>query len=156
MRAHHIVLIALAAPILGVAVVLWFLLPGSVAGLTYSPSQFSQDATLRPTYWTGHDVTLRGYIQPMACLKKPCPDYVILGDKPRGQSLRAGTADPAQNVILLAQGESGLHSFLRRLVPMLVKSPIGSADSSSSVTVTGRLVAGYAAGRVPVIRPNPL
>lgn len=157
MRLHHTVLLALAAPIFAVGVVLWFLLPGSVAGLTYTPTQFDQDATLRPVYWTGHDVTLRGYLhQRSTCSGSSCLLALIMSDAPETSSRHPGQADPSHDVEMLPQRESGFHSVMRRLLPQIVSSPIGARDVGKRVTVTGRLVAGYAPGQVPVIRPNSL
>lgn len=157
MRLHRLVLLALAAPILGVAAVLWFLLPGSVAGLAYSPAQFDREAVLRPLYWSEHDVTLRGYARQPACSRSPCPVSVVLGDDPAEAKDKSEAANPTQDVVLLPQRESGWHSLLRHAVPQLMAAPVGPAASSGRrITVTGRLVAGYSPGQVPVIQPNPL
>jgi hypothetical protein len=156
MKAHHVVLFALAAPIIGVGIVVWFLLPGSVSGLTYAPSQFDQDAILRPTYWPGLEVTLHGYVRMMPCSRQPCSTDLILSDTLNRPGRSLGAPDPARDVVLLPQRESGWHAFLRRVVPQLVSSPLGPADQGRSVTVTGRLVSGYSPGRVPVIQPDSL
>lgn len=156
MRVHHIVLLALAAPIIGVGVVVWFLLPGSVAGLTFTPSQFDQDATLRPTYWFAHDVTLRGFVRALPCSGRVCSRELVLSDSPDDATEQGIPPDPLRDVVLLPQGESGWHSFLRGMLPHLVSRPIGTADEGQRVTVTGRLLSGFSPGIVPRVRPNSL
>ncbi len=156
MRSHHVVLLALAAPILGVGIVLWFLLPGSVSGLTYTPAQFDKDAILRPAYWTQHDVTISGFVRKAPCTRKSCTVELILGNTPARSGNGADVPDPGKDVLLEPQGESGWHHFLRKLVPGLVSSPVGPGDFGHHVTVTGRLASGYLPGRVPIILPNAL
>ena len=157
MRVHRLVLLALAAPILAVGVVLWFLLPGSVAGLTYAPGQFDREVVLRPLYWTSHDVTLRGYVRAALCPGEPCPPRAVtLGNNPIASGSPTVAADPTQDVFLLPQRESGWHSLLRNALPQYVSSPVSPRDAGRTVTITGRLVAGYSPGQVPIVQPNAL
>jgi hypothetical protein len=154
-RIHHVVLFMLAAPIIGVGLVLWFLLPGSVAGYTYTPSQFNSEATLRPAYWSTHDATVSGYLRDVPCAQAGCP-IMVLSDAPRtGRAARA-MPDPAHDVELLVQSESGWHGFLRRLLPRFLTKPLTPGADAGKITVTARLVPGLRPGQVPVMRPATL
>jgi hypothetical protein len=155
MRVHHVVLLMLVAPVLAVGVVIWFLLPGSIAGYTYSPSQFNKQVQLRPTYWTGHDVTIRGYLISYDCRPGGCLKLVVR-DNPPPYKNGGAQVDPLNDVVFLPQHESRWHTMLRDLLPHLLAAPIVQGNNKSKVTITGRLTPDYSPGQVPTIRPNDL
>jgi hypothetical protein len=148
-------LFLLAAPIIGVGMVLWFMLPGSVAGLTYTPVEFNHEATLRPQYWSGHDATIRGYLRTVPCKRHGCP-LMVLSDSAAAGHAAAAMPDPTRDLILLPQGESGWHSMLRGLLPRFLASPLNARTGPRKITVTARLVPGLLPGQVPTMRPNVL
>jgi hypothetical protein len=154
-RIHHVVLFMLAAPIIGVGLVLWFLLPGSVSGFTYTPTEFNHEATLRPVYWAGHDATIRGYLRTVSCAYANCPIMVLSDAASTGPAARA-MPDPSRDIVLLSQPESGWHAFLHRLLPHFLSTPLSASSSPGKITVTARLLSGLRAGQAPTMRPTGL
>jgi hypothetical protein len=155
MRFHRLVFLALAAPIVAVALVLWFFLPGSIGGMTYTPSQFDHQAFLRPLYWTAHDVTIRGYLVSVPCQNHRCLRLVLADNRPPS-AVRHVRLDPLNDVLLGTQSESGWHAMLRHIFPQFVSAPIVLHDINRQLTVTGRLLSNYAPGQVPEVQPNSL
>jgi hypothetical protein len=154
LTSHRIVLLALIAPILAVGVVLWFLLPGSIAGLTYTPSQYNREAHLQPVYWSQHRATVRGYLWGR-CIMASGPMCFLI-DSPRQGS---GTVPPQilQGIRVLPQAESGWHAVLRRLAPGLLTAPFPTgAKPGQRVTITGTLQSGYTGTGTPVLVPAAL
>jgi hypothetical protein len=155
MRFHHVVLLFLLAPIVGIGIVLWFFLPGSVSGFTYMPSEYNHQAQLRPVYWTGHDATVRGYVHPYKCRLDGC-FVIVLGDTPVPYQDEGTAPNALRDVVLLPQHESGWHAALRRLFPHLLSAPILQGTGNRQLTVTGRLTPSFKPGEVPYFRPNDL
>lgn len=152
---HRLVLLALLTPILAVGVVLWFLLPGSVAGMSYSPSQFNREAHLQPTYWSSHRATLIGYLYP-GCPTGECRSWLLL-DAPRPAGGHRGAERPEQGVLIAMQGESGWHHLFRQLAPGLLARPFpGGTRTGQRVSITGTLQGGYTGSGLPVLVPADL
>jgi hypothetical protein len=155
MRYYRLVLLLLAAPLIGVSVVLWFFLPGSVAGITYTPSQFNRQAQLQPLYWPAHSVTITGYIRSVPCRHGACTT-MVLSDTPLGSWASDTPPDPTRDIILLPQRESKWHSVLRHILPQVVAAPLTATGGSRRVTITGSLRAGFSPGEVPALQPVTL
>jgi hypothetical protein len=155
MRFHRLVLLALAAPIVAVAMVLWFFLPGSIGGMSYTPSQFDHQALLRPLYWTAHDVTIRGYLISVPCQSHRCLRMALV-DNPATSGVTRTRLEPLSDVLLATQRESGWHALLRHIIPQFVSAPIVPRDFNRQVTISGKLLPSYAPGQVPEVQPNSL
>jgi hypothetical protein len=152
---HRIVLLALAAPIVAVGAVLWFLLPGSIAGITYTPRQFNREAHLQPTYWSHHRATIRGYVY-RGCTQPICPEWLLL-DQPLPKGRAVTRAEALLGVRVLPQDESGWHTSLRKIAPGLLTAPFPNGIvPGQRLTITGTLQSGYTGTGMPVIVPDGL
>ena len=129
MTIHRLVLLLLLLPIVCIGAVFWFLLPGSVGGIAYSPGEISRRAQLTSDYWQGRQVTIAGYVL-TRCTAGDCAGGVAVGD-------RAGTERAA--VRILPQPESGWHRLLRNALPGLAAPFPEGAVAGSRVTITGTI-----------------
>jgi hypothetical protein len=145
------------APIVAISVVLWFLLPGSVAGLTYTPNQYFREAHLQPEYWSTHRATVRGYVYlSPSCGVDTCPSWILL-DEPLPRDKRIAAQRLTSGVIVLAQHESKWHRVLRDCTPGLLAKPFpADIQPGRRVSVTGRLRTGYTGIGTPVLLPDDL
>ncbi|MDB5076182.1 MAG: hypothetical protein JWO42_2361 [Chloroflexi bacterium] len=155
MRVHHVVLLMLFLPILGVGILIWFLLPGSIAGYTYTPSQFNKQVQLRPTYWTSHDVTIRGYVRSYDCSPGGCVK-LVMADAPQPVTNKGTAVDTLNEVVLLPQHEASWYAFLHAALPRFLAAPLVKGNNTKKVTITGRLTSDFSPGQAPTIRPNDL
>jgi len=156
MHLHRLVLFALAAPILAVGVVLWLFLPGSIGGITYTPSEFNRQAQLEAWYWTDHDVTVRGYARVVPCHEACSRSSELVLSDARPSPSGSATPDPARDIIVLPQTESWWHAALRKVLPQIVGAPLETADAGRVVTVSGRLRLGFTPGEIPIMQPSSL
>jgi hypothetical protein len=149
---YRFVLFLLLAPILLVGVVAWFLLPGSIGGMSYRPSVFLQQAALQPSYWQRHSATVVGYDAGSRCQAPlPCPGFFLV-DTPRSD---AGMS--AIRLWVASQKESGWHAFLRKLFPGQVTAPLPQGlQTGQHIRVSGRMQTMHNDGRIMVLLPNDL
>ncbi len=155
-RRQRLVLLALAAPLVAIGITLWFFLPGSVAGLSYTPGQFSREARLRPLYWSGHAVTLRGDLTSLQCGAGHRP-ILILSDARLAARVAATCEIPDGSIRILPQHESSLHAALRHVLPGMVSAPLtASSGHGQMIRIAGTLQAGYNGFAAPTVRPADL
>jgi hypothetical protein len=155
-RRQRLVLLALAAPLVAIGITLWFFLPGSVAGLSYTPGEFSREARLRPLYWSGHTATLRGALTSLQCAGGRGP-ILILSDTRLTSGMAATCEIPDGSIIILPQHESSLHAALRHALPGLFAAPLTSSSGHGQmIRFAGTLQPRYNSFDAPVVRPADL
>jgi hypothetical protein len=149
---YRLVLFLLLAPILLVGVVAWFLLPGSIGGIHYRPSVFTQQAALQPSYWQHHSATVVGYDAGGRCMVPlPCPGF-FLADAPGG-----GAGSSATRLWVASQRESGWHALLHKLFPGQVTAPLPQGlHTGQQIRVSGRMQTILNGGKIMVLLPNDL
>jgi hypothetical protein len=149
---YRLVLFLLLLPLLLLGIVVWFLLPGSVGGLTYTPTVYVYQAALQPAYWQSHSATVRGYSTPIGCqMSLPCPGFYLVAT-PQFGGHQAGA-----RLWVAPQPESGWHAFLRKLLPGQITRPLPQGlQAGEQVRVSGRLLQIADHGSVLVLAPNSL
>jgi hypothetical protein len=158
---HRVVLLALVLPIIALIVVFWLLLPGGLASMSYSPSQFSEAVQVQPGQWQGREVAVRGYVArgcPASARGAPmaaCTLWLLV-DQPAATALDARQAQAQGALEIAPQQESGLHAFLRRLVPGLATPFPRGIRPGRQVTLTGSLQQMRSPEGIPVFAPKGL
>jgi hypothetical protein len=138
--AARLVLLGLLAPVIGLGAVLWFFLPGGVAGLTYTPSAYTRQVQLRPLAWQNRTVTVRGYLA-WTCptsAAATCARALWLSDTPLARPL-SPRAIPSGSVRVRPQAEASWHAALRHIFPGFT-TPFPTGDAwGRRINVTGSL-----------------
>ena len=154
--AARLVLLGLLAPIIGLGLILWFFLPGGVAGVTYTPSAYTQQVQLKPLAWQQRTVTVRGYLGwSCATPATTCPRTLWLNDTPLPPGARP-TRIPAGVVLVWPQAESGWHAALRSILPGLTM-PFPNGDTwGQRVSITGSLASAPGPSMPVALQPHTL
>lgn len=154
--AARLVLLGLLAPIIGLGAILWFFLPGSVAGVTYVPSAFAQQVQLKASAWQNRTVTVRGYlVWTCATPATSCPHGLWLSDRPLPRPARPRDI-PAGSVLVRPQDESGWHTALRHVLPGLTV-PFPAGDWwDRHISITGSLVGTHGPSDPVALQPHTL
>lgn len=156
--AHRLVLLALLVPLIGLGMVFWLLLPGGVAGLAYSPSQFNQVAQVQTQDWRSREISIRGYATRLcvpASTLADCGQWVLLDHRSRSP-VTAHQAVALGALLILPQQESGIHALLRRFIPGLARPFPANVAAGMLVTITGSLAQPRTAVGVASFAPKGL
>ena len=159
--AHRLVLLALLGPIIALVFVFWLLLPGGVASMSYTPSQFSQAVQVQPSGWQQRVVSVRGYLA-RGCAGAShggsatgCTLWLLV-DSPAGQALSARQAQAVSALQIAPQAESSFHAFARRIIPGLANPFPRGAQPGRQVTIIGSLLRLTSSAGIPVFVPKGL
>lgn len=158
---HRLVLLALLVPIIALVCVFWLLLPGGVASMSYTPSQFSQAVQVQPSGWQQRVVSVRGYLA-RGCAgaghggtTTGCTLWLLV-DSPIGQALSARQAQAVSALQVAPQAESSFHAFARRIIPGLGSPFPRGAQPGQQVTIIGSLQRVTSTEGTPIFLPKGL